>query len=36
MIDNYLDFLDRCEAFEEREYACWADVDAEFEEPIEE
>jgi hypothetical protein len=36
MFDNYLDFLDRCEAHAEREFSVWVDADADFEEPLDE
>ena len=36
MFDNYLDFLDLCEAHAEREFSVWVDADADCEEPIDE
>ena len=36
MFNDYLDFLDRCDAHAERKFSAWVDADADFEEPIDE
>jgi hypothetical protein len=36
MFDNYLEFLDACESYAEREFSAWVDADADFEEPLDE
>ena len=33
-MNDYNDFLDRCEIWAEREFSAWMDEDADFEEPI--
>ena len=34
MFTDYNDFLDRCEAYTEREFSVWVDADADYEEPL--
>lgn len=34
MFSDYLEFLDRCEVYTEREFSAWVDADADFEEPL--
>lgn len=35
-MNDYNDFLERCEIWAEREFSVWMDADADFEEPIDE